>query len=97
MNRGFEGTALDHYEAGRLDLQSRWDGVGDWWNGRLTAGVDPFQRITMSRINPLVTGSYRDGKPFSGLNFASQEYLSLASHPEIRGGCRQRGEALRRS
>ncbi|MDW9414222.1 aminotransferase class I/II-fold pyridoxal phosphate-dependent enzyme [Sinorhizobium meliloti] len=83
MSGFFEGTALDYFDAGSVDLQSRWDAVADWWNARLEAGIDPYQKITSDRISPLVKGSYRDGKVFSGLNFASQEYLSLASHPEI--------------
>ncbi|WP_051440879.1 7-keto-8-aminopelargonate synthetase-like enzyme (plasmid) [Ensifer sp. WSM1721] len=83
MDKVFEGTALDHYDGSRVDLQSRWDAVGEWWNARLAAGLDSFQKITQGRITPIVRGTYRDGTSFSGLNFASQEYLSLASHPEV--------------
>jgi glycine C-acetyltransferase len=77
MSNIFDGTALDLYNANGLDLQSRWYAVGAWWNGRL------FQKVTSGRISPFATGTYRDGTPFAGLNFASQEYLNLASHPEV--------------
>jgi glycine C-acetyltransferase len=47
------------------------------------AGVDPYQKVTSGRITTETTGWMRDGKPFKGLNFASQDYLSLASHPHL--------------
>lgn len=77
------GLASDQRASGETDLLARWTPVGRWFHERGRIVRDPFQKVAAGRILPYVSGALRDGTPFSGVNFASQDYLSLASHPEI--------------
>jgi glycine C-acetyltransferase len=77
------GTAFDHFDQDNVDLISRWRPVGEWFHERGKFGLDPYQKSFDGRILPQVQGALRDGRPFSGVNFASQDYLSLASHPDL--------------
>lgn len=76
-------TAIEYYDHHKTDLLRRWDPVGQWWDDRLARGVDPFQKIVRTKISPTIEASYRDGAAIRGLNFASQDYLSLSSHPAV--------------
>ncbi|SCW86912.1 Aminotransferase class I and II [Rhizobium mongolense subsp. loessense] len=60
-------------------LDTHWD----WLHDRGKFGLDPYQKSTGGKILPYVSGRWRDGTPFSGVNFASQDYLSLSSHPRL--------------
>ncbi len=77
------GTAKDHFAASETHLIKRWTPIGNWFHDRGKFGLDPYQKSTGGRILPHVAGSLRDGTPFSGVNFASQDYLSLSSHPRL--------------
>lgn len=77
------GTAFDHFDSDNTDLVGRWTPVGAWFQERGKFGLDPYQKSFDGRISPRVSGALRDGRPFSGVNFASQDYLSLASHPVL--------------
>eukprot|EP01035_Chromulina_nebulosa_P001637 gene1637-2204_t len=65
------------------NLLTRWDESGDWWKKRVEHGIDPYQKYSTTRVGAFIEGAYRDGSSFSGHNFASQDYLSLASHPHL--------------
>ncbi|MCB1509453.1 MAG: aminotransferase class I/II-fold pyridoxal phosphate-dependent enzyme [Hyphomicrobiaceae bacterium] len=54
-----------------------------WFERRLAARLDPYQRCVTTAIGPRVRGHFRNGQPFSGINFAAQDYLSLTRHPRI--------------
>lgn len=84
------GGIADYQETSNPDLLARWHRLGEWWESRLQSDIDAYQKFTTGPIAPEVTGAYRDGRTFRGVNFASQEYLSLASHPRI-------AEAVRRT
>jgi 7-keto-8-aminopelargonate synthetase-like enzyme len=45
--------------------------------------IDPYQKYSTTRVSNFIEGAHRDGTPFQGHNFASQDYLSLASHPDL--------------
>ncbi|TCP75737.1 glycine C-acetyltransferase [Rhizobium sp. PP-CC-2G-626] len=77
------GMASDHLDAKNVNLVERWLPVGEWFHARGRYGLDPYQKSFDGRIAPRVSGSLRDGTGFSGVNFASQDYLSLASHPAL--------------
>lgn len=62
----------------------RWQPMTDWVNARSAAGWEPYSKSTSSEILPRLTATDRVGRRFAGVNFASQDYLGLASHPEIR-------------
>jgi glycine C-acetyltransferase len=65
------------------DLLARWDESGDWWQKRVQHGIDPYQKYSTTRVGAYIEGAHRDGSAFKGHNFASQDYLSLSSHPKL--------------
>jgi len=65
------------------NLLARWDEPGDWWEKRVQYGIDPYQKYSTSRVGAFIEGAHRDGTAFRGHNFASQDYLSLSSHPKL--------------
>ncbi len=66
------------------DLLSRIEGFYQWQEVRRQSGLWPYSRSTEN--GPAATVTVRDdrGHSMQGVNFASQDYLSLASHPEIK-------------
>lgn len=79
----YSGVTADHYDATKINLLDRWQPVTDWLDSRLELGMDSYCRVTTNRISPEMSALDRGGKVISGVNFASQEYLSLASHPKV--------------
>jgi glycine C-acetyltransferase len=77
------GVAIDFVDSTRRALVARWDDHDEWLNGRLDCGIDPYSKFTESHILPQTAAGTRDGRVFAGVNFASQEYLNLASHPAV--------------
>jgi glycine C-acetyltransferase len=73
----------DHIDGARTNLLARWSPLGRWFVERGDVGLDPYQKVTSGPIGPEAEGFLRNGTPLSGVNFASQDYLSLASHPSI--------------
>jgi glycine C-acetyltransferase len=66
-----------------VNLLERWDEAGDWWQDRIQYKMDPYQKYSTTRVGNYIEGAHRDGSTFKGHNFASQDYLSLASHPKL--------------
>lgn len=66
-----------------VNLLERWEEPGAWWESRVLHKLDPYQKYSTSRVGSFIEGAHRDGSPFRGNNFASQDYLSLASHPKL--------------
>ena len=66
------------------DLLQRIEGFYNWQDVRRQHGLWPFSRSTEG--GPVNICSARDdrGQPMRGVNFASQDYLSLSSHPAIK-------------
>ena len=77
------GIPRDFYSPNETSLLKRWVPVGAWLHNRGRYGLEPYQKSTTGKIQPYVVGKLRDGTPFSGVNFASQDYLSLSSHPSL--------------
>lgn len=80
---GASGNIFDFYDPKAPDLLNRWDKVGQWFEARGDVGLDPYQRIVHTGIGTKARGTHRNGVPFSGVNFASQDYLSLSAHPQL--------------
>ena len=76
-------TASDHLDRDNIALLDRWTPVADWMAARLEAGFDASCKSNTARIGPRVVGRDRAGRGLSGLNFAMQDALSLASHPRV--------------
>ncbi len=82
-DRVLNGVVKDHYAGHERDLVRRWLPIADWLDERCDLGLDPYQKASTGKILPTVSGSFRDGSSFSGVNFASQDYLSLSSHSRL--------------
>jgi 7-keto-8-aminopelargonate synthetase-like enzyme/DNA-binding NarL/FixJ family response regulator len=78
------GSMRDFRELRGIDLMARVEGFYDWQGLRRSRGLWPYSKATEQA--PLALCSARDdsGVRFSGLNFATQDYLGLASDPEIK-------------
>lgn len=76
-------SASEQYDPCAASLLDRWNGHQAWWDARLAAAVDPYCKTTLGRIGPAGETRMRGGIVHGGVNFASQDYLSLASHPAI--------------
>lgn len=81
--KGATGNLFDFYDETNPDLLARWDEVGRWFEARGDVGLDPYQRVVSTSIGPRAAGTLRTGLPFTGINLASQDYLSLSTHPGI--------------
>lgn len=65
------------------DLLGRVEAFYEWQETRRAAGVWPLGRSTEQGAFSRCTARTDEGRLFEGVNFASQDYLSLNSHPEV--------------
>ncbi len=77
-------VSADFLTAEGANLLDRWDAHQRFWDDRLAAGLDPYQRSLRGPAGVTARAQDRGGVMISGVNFASQDYLSLATHPAIR-------------
>lgn len=78
-----DGVTSDYFDARNPNLLDRWQPMTDWVTARLDARLDPYCKSTSARIGPRTCGYDRAGRRLDGINFASQDYLSLSSHPDV--------------
>lgn len=76
-------TAMDQFDAGCVSLMDRWQPMTEWYDERLKSGLDATCKANACRIGPRVVARDRAGRGLAGINMASQDFLSLASHPKI--------------
>jgi 7-keto-8-aminopelargonate synthetase-like enzyme len=78
-----KGSMRDFRVTEGPDLLSRCGGFYAWQDTRRRSGTWPFSRST--ETGPASTCAVRDdrGNLSEGVNFASQDYLSLSSHPAV--------------
>jgi len=78
------GSMRDFRSLQGKDLIARVGGFYEWQSLRRQHGLWPYSKATEQA--PLAVCSARDdnGVKFSGLNFATQDYLGLSSDPEIK-------------
>lgn len=76
--------SLAHFAApiGR-DILGRVEPFVEWQDERRSAGVWPYSRSLDSAPGPRSTMRTETGEVLEGLNFASQDYLGLSSHPAV--------------
>lgn len=77
-------TALDFFHTEDSDLLRRFDAPHAWCDERLAGGYDPYQKSLDGAVGTRVSARLRDGTRISGVNLASQDYLSLSAAPEVR-------------
>jgi 7-keto-8-aminopelargonate synthetase-like enzyme/DNA-binding NarL/FixJ family response regulator len=82
--RALTGSMRDFRELRGKDLIARVGNFYEWQRLRRNQGLWPYSKATEQA--PLAVTAARDdsGLRFSGLNFATQDYLGLSSDPEIK-------------
>lgn len=78
------GVATDFLESSGTDLLRRWDLHQSFWDMRLAAGLDFGGRVVSGRIGAEIRALTRAHEEVAGVNFASQDHLSLIGHPLVR-------------
>jgi glycine C-acetyltransferase len=78
------GSMRDFRVPGGADLLGRTEGFYRWQDLRRQNGLWPFSRATEDGPRTICTAQDDRGYRMRGVNFASQDYLSLSSHPEIK-------------
>lgn len=66
-----------------IDFLERVRQEAEYLDNRLAFGLDPYQAYTDGLISTRTKRSVRDGILRTGINFGSQDYLSLSSHPQM--------------
>ncbi len=77
------GSAKDYFDSVTKSLPERAERFFDWWGARLETGFVSYAKVLEAAPKAQTTWSHTNGSSISGVNFASQDYLSLASHPEV--------------
>jgi glycine C-acetyltransferase len=79
--------SLAHYARPKgRDLLERLEPFYEWQQSRRLSRAWPYARSLDAAPKAETSIRYDDGHISSGMNFASQDYLSLASHPAVSEG-----------
>ena len=78
------GSMRDFRVPGGADLLGRTEGFFRWQDLRRQNGLWPFSRATEDGPKTVCSAQDDRGNKMRGVNFASQDYLSLSSHPAIK-------------
>jgi 7-keto-8-aminopelargonate synthetase-like enzyme len=79
-----DGSMRDFRYITGANLLDRVSAFYDWQQARRQAGVWPLGRSTEHGPQSKCQARTDEGELFEGVNFASQDYLSLSAHPEVR-------------
>jgi glycine C-acetyltransferase len=78
------GSLRDYRVLAGTDLVARVEPFYAWQDLRRQFDLWPYAKSTATAPKTCCTALTDSGKAFTGVNFASQDYLSLASHPAIK-------------
>src|ERR1700749_4591278 len=78
------GSMRDFRVPGGADLLGRTEGFYRWQDLRRQNGLWRFTRAPKDGSETICAATDDSGNRMQGVNFASQDYLSLAAHPEIK-------------
>jgi 7-keto-8-aminopelargonate synthetase-like enzyme len=78
------GSLRDHRAPDGSDLIGRSRAFFEWQDLRREHGLWPYARSTETAPMARCEAKTDAGQAFAGINFASQDYLSLASHPKVK-------------
>ncbi len=78
------GSLRQYRDPKGTDILARVQPFFDWEDTRRQNGFWPYSRSTDTAPRPVCTIKDDAGRRIHGVNFASQDYLNLASHPEIK-------------
>jgi 7-keto-8-aminopelargonate synthetase-like enzyme len=77
-----------------VDLLKRCEGFYEWQNLRRRTGTWPFSRSTETGPQTFCTVRDDTGRAAEGINFGSQDYLSLAGHPAVKAAAHAAVDAM---
>ncbi len=77
------GTFAEFSQPKGANLLTRTEALNEWRETRTRYGVWQYARSLEGPPHPIATVCDESGARTRGVNFASQDYLSLASHPAI--------------
>ena len=83
-DQALKGSLRDYRVMPGTDLLARFDPFYEWQDLRRQHDLWPYAKSTATAPKTRCTTLTDSGKAYSGVNFASQDYLSLASHPEVK-------------
>ena len=83
------GSVRDYRVPGGADLLGRTEGFFKWQNLRRQNGLWPYSRATEDGPNTVCWAQDDSGNKMHGVNFASQDYLSLSSHSAIKATAKE--------
>ncbi|MGH6828752.1 MAG: aminotransferase class I/II-fold pyridoxal phosphate-dependent enzyme [Rhizomicrobium sp.] len=83
LGSALSGSMRDFRTIAGRDLLKRVEAFYDWQQLRRRAGLWPLGRSTEMGPHARCQARTDEGELFEGVNFASQDYLSLSSHPAI--------------
>jgi glycine C-acetyltransferase len=78
------GSLREYRDPHGVDLFTRVHDFHRWQDLRRQHGLWPYSKSTDEAPKPTTSARDDSGRAFRGVNFASQDYLSLASHPAIK-------------
>jgi glycine C-acetyltransferase len=78
------GSLREYRDPRGIDLFTRVHGFHRWQDLRRRHGLWPYSKSTDEAPKPTTSAKDDAGRAFRGVNFASQDYLSLSSHPAIK-------------
>ena len=78
------GSVRDFREPRGVDLMARVESFHEWQELRRSRNLWPYSKSTQKAPLSICTAADDRGQVFTGLNFATQDYLGLSSDPEIK-------------
>jgi len=83
------GSMRDFRVPGGADLLRRTEGFFKWQDLRRKNSLWPFSRATEDGPGTVCQAQDDSGNRMRGVNFASQDYLSLSSHPAVKSAAKK--------
>lgn len=77
------GSSFDYLTQPGANLAAKAQAFHAWAEHRVAHGVFPYAKRLGGRPGATAELTLPDGQRHAGLNFSSQEYLSLARHPQV--------------
>ncbi|MEO1746909.1 MAG: pyridoxal phosphate-dependent aminotransferase family protein, partial [Pseudomonadota bacterium] len=78
------GSLRDYRAIIGTDILGRTDSFFHWQNARRAVDLWPYAKSTATAPKTHCEAKQDDGKELAGVNFASQDYLSLSSHEAVK-------------
>jgi 7-keto-8-aminopelargonate synthetase-like enzyme len=78
------GSTSDFLNRPARDLLAKTEGFSTWLDARVGYGGFPYSKRLLRAPGAETSVQLLDGAVCTGLNFASQDYLNLSSHPAVR-------------